>query len=62
MKNIGNVDRVIRVVLSVALFSLFIVLPGNYKWFGLLGIIPLLTAIIGVCPLYSAFHISTRKK
>ncbi|WP_411678126.1 DUF2892 domain-containing protein [Caproicibacter sp.] len=62
MKNVGIIDRIIRGILSIALFSLFIVLPGNSKWFGLLGIIPLLTAIVGVCPLYSAFHISTRKK
>jgi hypothetical protein len=62
MKNVGNVDRTIRAVLSVILFSMFFVLHGNEKWFGLLGLIPLATAISGVCPLYSLLHISTRKE
>lgn len=62
MKNVGKIDRVVRIVLAVGLFSLFILLPGNLKWFGLVGLIPLVTAMIGICPLYSVFHISTIKK
>ncbi|MGW8114561.1 YgaP family membrane protein [Caproicibacterium sp. NSD3] len=62
VKNIGNVGRAIRGVLSVTLFSLFFVLPKNKKWFSLFGFIPLATAISGVCPLYSFLHISTRKE
>lgn len=54
MKNIGNVDRVIRILIAVALFSLMILLHGNLKWLGLLGLIPLSTAIIGVLPI--VFH------
>jgi hypothetical protein len=62
MKNVGNADRVIRIILAIILFSLFFLLSGNYKWFGLLGLIPLITAIVGVCPLYSILHISTKRK
>lgn len=62
MKNVGNVDRVIRILLSIGLFSLLFVLGGNQRWWGLLGLIPLITAIAGTCPLYSVFHISTRRK
>lgn len=62
MKNVGNIDRVIRILLAVVLLGLLFVLPGNAKWFGLLGLIPLVTAIVGICPLYSLFHISTRHK
>jgi hypothetical protein len=62
VKNIGNVERAIRAVLAAILFSLFFVLHGNAKWFGLFGLIPLATAISGVCPLYSFLHISTIKK
>jgi len=62
MKNVGTVDRVIRVVLAIVLFSLFFLLHGNLKWFGLLGLIPLITAIVGVCPLYTILHISTGEK
>lgn len=59
MKNIGTADRVIRVVIAAALFSLLLLLQGNLKW---LGLIPLITAIVGVCPLYSLLHISTKRK
>lgn len=61
MKNIGKTDRIIRILLAIILFSLFVLLPGNSKWFGLLGFVPLATAAIGICPLYSIFHISTRR-
>lgn len=62
MKNIGNIDRVIRILIAVALFSLMIFLHGNLKWLGLLGLIPLFTAMVGVCPLYSILHISTKRQ
>ena len=62
MKNVGNIDRVIRILIAVALFSLMILLHGNLKWLGLLGLIPLFTAIVGVCPLYSILHISTKSQ
>lgn len=62
MKNVGTVDRVIRVIIAIALFSLLFTMQGNLRWIGLLGLVPLFTAIIGVCPLYSILHISTRGK
>ena len=62
MSNIGKTDRIIRIVLAIALFSLFAVLPGNLKWLGLIGLVPLVTAAAGYCPLYSLLHISTRRK
>ena len=61
-KNVGDFDRIIRIVIAVVLFSLFFFLPGNFKWFGLLGLLPLITAIVRVCPLYMLLHISTNKK
>lgn len=61
-KNVGDVDRVVRIIIAVVLFSLFLILPGNLKWFGLLGLLPLFTALVRVCPLYSVLHISTNKK
>lgn len=62
MKNIGNADRVLRILLAAALFSLLILLHGNQRWWGLLGLIPLSTAIAGVCPLYSVLRISTKRR
>ena len=57
--NIGNTDRLIRIVLGVAIAVLGIVFKS---WLGLIAIIPLATAAVGTCPLYLPFGISTRKK
>ncbi len=51
------IERVIRVVLGVGILSLFFV--GPHSAWALLGAIPLLTGIVGSCPLYSIFGIST---
>lgn len=51
------VERVIRVVLGIALVSMAFVGPEN-KWF-LLGFVPLLTGILGWCPPYQLLGIST---
>jgi hypothetical protein len=62
MKNVGSTDKIIRYVLAVAFFSLFFILQGNLRFLGLIGFIPLLTALFGVCPLYIPFKINTIKK
>lgn len=59
MKNVGTVDRIIRILLAMILFGLFYLLDSNLKWLSLLGLIPLATAVFGICPLYSLLHIST---
>ena len=56
-KNMGSADRVIRVVIGLVLLSLVFVGPQT-PW-GWVGIIPLVTAAIGVCPLYSIIGIKT---
>lgn len=55
-KNMGITDRWIRIVLGLA-----IGIAGIYfnSWWGLLGIIPLLTALIRTCPLYLPFGLNT---
>jgi hypothetical protein len=55
--NAGLVDRVARIILGVVLLSLFLVGPKT-SW-GLLGVIPLLTGIVGFCPAYELFGFST---
>lgn len=54
--NIGTVDRVIRVVLGLAILAV-----GYYckSWWGLIGLLPLLTAIVRFCPAYLPFHLNT---
>ena len=60
--NIGNTDRVLRVILGVALLSMFLVAESSLRWWGLLGIVPLVTAALGFCPLYAVLGISTRSR
>ena len=56
-KNMSNLDRVIRIVVGVAILSLILFLSGGIRWIGLLGLIPLVTGIFGFCPLYAIFKI-----
>jgi Inner membrane protein YgaP-like, transmembrane domain len=56
-RNIGAVDRVIRIVVGLAVLSLVFV--GPQTLWGLLGLVPLLTALVGWCPPYAMLGIST---
>ncbi len=57
-KNVGTTDKVVRVVLGLAIIAL-----GIYygSWWGLLGLILLATAAFSWCGLYALFGISTTK-
>lgn len=59
--NVGNVDRIIRIIVGLALLSMLFLVEGNLRWVGLVGIIPLATAFMRFCPLYSIFRINTAK-
>lgn len=59
-KNIGSVDRTIRILVGVVLLGL--TLTGHIGVWGWVGIIPLLTGLISNCGLYSVFGINTCKK
>ncbi|MBI4914698.1 MAG: DUF2892 domain-containing protein [Acidobacteria bacterium] len=56
VKNVGSADRVVRVVLGLAIIAV-----GLYtkSWWGAVGVVPLLTAAIGWCPAYLPFGITT---
>lgn len=56
-KNIHPVERGIRITLGLGLISLAFVGPAN-KWF-LLGVIPLMTGLLGWCPPYQLLGIDT---
>ncbi len=56
-RNEHIVERVVRVVLGLALLSIVFVGPRTY-W-GLIGIVPLATGLLGTCPLYSMIGFST---
>lgn len=55
--NEGTVDRILRVVVGIAVLSLAFVGPKT-PW-AYLGIVPLLTGAIGFCPLYAILGVNT---
>jgi len=58
-KNVGSVERAIRVIVALVVLSL--TFWGPHSLWGLLGIIPLATGFIGWCPPYALLGISTCK-
>jgi hypothetical protein len=59
-KNVGGIDRVLRIVVGLALIAgFFLNTAGAYRWAYMLGIIPLATGLLSTCPLYSILGIST---
>ena len=66
-KNEGMTDRIIRIVLGIILIGLGIFFYNSWGWIAtvilvVLGLIALITGIIGYCGLYSVCKISTLKK
>jgi hypothetical protein len=58
--NIGTLDRILRLVIGAALlYFAFFAQRNGYNWIGWLGIIPIGTALVGNCPLYSLLGIRT---
>jgi hypothetical protein len=58
-KNEGTVDRSIRVLAGLALIAL--TLTGNIGMWGWLGVVPIVTGLIGWCPAYTLLGIKTCK-
>ena len=57
MINEGTIDRAIRILAGVVVLSLVFIGPRTP--FGYLGAVPLLTGLIGFCPAYRLFGLST---
>ncbi|MCW5731557.1 MAG: DUF2892 domain-containing protein [Alphaproteobacteria bacterium] len=57
--NVGGLDRGLRVVAGLLLLSLVVLLDGPAAWFGLVGLVPLATALFAWCPAYTLFGIDT---
>ena len=56
-KNVGGIDRILRIVVGLGLISLVFVGPQT-QW-GWIGVIPLLTALAGFCPAYRLIGMNT---
>ncbi|MBC7764888.1 MAG: DUF2892 domain-containing protein [Hyphomonadaceae bacterium] len=59
MKNVGTIDKIIRIIMGLALLSMLLFVDNNNKYWGLIGLMPIITASIGFCPLYAIFGIRT---
>jgi hypothetical protein len=60
--NMGTLDRILRIVVGLLLIAYAIPLgfpQTGWNWVGWIGMVPLLTAAVGYCPLYTMLGIST---
>lgn len=63
MKNVGGLDRGLRIVVGLVLIAL--AATGTVGWWGWIGVVPLLTGLMGGCPAYALLGVNTcptRKK
>lgn len=56
-RNEGTIDRLLRVIVGLVLIALVFVGPRS-AW-GWIGVVPLLTELVGMCPIYSLLGINT---
>lgn len=57
--NVGGSDRIIRLVLGAVIIAL-----GFYfkSWWGVIGVVPIITGLLNFCPVYYLIGVSTKKK
>jgi Protein of unknown function (DUF2892) len=60
-QNVGSADKIVRIVLGFGLLSLLFLLEAPMKYLGLIGLVPLLTSLMGWCPLYALLGMNTCK-
>ncbi|QLP97550.1 MAG: DUF2892 domain-containing protein [Rhodoblastus sp.] len=58
IKNVGGVDRILRIVVGLALISLVWLVPTNWGW---VGLVPLVTGLVNFCPAYTLLGVNTCK-
>ncbi len=56
--NIGKTDKIIRIILGIVIILIGVIIGS---WWGLVGLLPLLTGLFGYCACYGIFGISTNK-
>ncbi len=54
--NVGKADKIFRIGVGLVIGAIGLIF---HSWWGLLGIIPILTGLINFCPLYLPFKINT---
>lgn len=56
-RNVGGLDKMLRIGAGVVL--LLLGLLGPLGWWGLVGVVPLVTGLMGNCPVYSLVGLNT---
>ncbi len=58
-RNVGVSDRVLRIIIGILLIAYAAFPSTGWDWIGWIGVIPILTAVFGICPIYSLLGISS---
>lgn len=59
-KNVGTIDRALRIVAGIALLGAFFAFPdATWRYWALIGVVPLATGLFSTCPAYSLIGVST---
>ncbi|HEX2869033.1 MAG TPA: DUF2892 domain-containing protein [Ignavibacteriales bacterium] len=61
-RNLGSLDRVVRIVLGLFFLSMLFWVAGPARYVGLIGLLLIATSLVSFCPLYAVLGISTREK
>ena len=58
--NVGGIDRILRIVVGLALLAgFFLNADASMRWLYLIGIVPLATGLMSTCPLYTILGLNT---
>jgi hypothetical protein len=57
--NVGGIDRILRVLIGLGLLAFLFLGEGAARWWGAIGVIPLVTALAGFCPIYTLLGLNT---
>ncbi|NVJ90058.1 MAG: DUF2892 domain-containing protein [Methylocystaceae bacterium] len=62
VKNVGSIDKILRIVVGLVLLAYalgFIAPDTGYNVWGFIGIVPIVTALLGWCPAYTLIGVKT---
>jgi hypothetical protein len=57
--NVGGIDKILRIVVGLALIAYALLGTGSWHMLGWIGVVPLATALLGFCPAYTLLGINT---
>ena len=59
--NVGKIERFLGILVGIMIFYVGVLYPIEPKIWGFVGLVPVITGILGWCPLYLPFKINTNK-